>query len=553
MKYTIGLDYGTKSGRAVIVEVPSGKQISAAVKEYAHGVIDDELEKGLKLPANWALQNPEDYLDVLRTIVPQVIKDASVEAKDIIGIAIDFTSCTMLPIDNQGNPLCFQQKYRNRPHAYAKLWKHHASQWAADEITKVLEECGELYKPRYGGKISSELMIPKILQILEEDPEIYNEASEFLEAMDWLTLKLTGKHRRSISGAGYKAMYSPEEGYPSKEILRKINPKFVTLIEDKMSRDICGICEKFGELNAEWASILGLMPGTAVAAGIIDSHVGLAGCGVTKPGELMLIIGTSSVLLTLSEKPYSKNGIVGAFRGGIIPEYYALESGLASVGDQLEWYIKNCVPYKYIREADEKGQTIHDYLSEKASKIGAGNTGLLVLDWWSGNKTPYVNGELSGVIVGLNMRTKPEELYQAIIESTAYGTYLIIEAMEEAGVKIDTISACGGITNKNNFFMQIYADVTNRRIKIQDSKQTAAVGAAMYAAVAAGSANGGYDSIKEAAIHMSGTKKKQFIPNNSNHKKYMKIYQEYKNVSDYFGRYNSDIFKIIKKSSKEEA
>lgn len=545
MKYAIGLDYGTKSGRAVVVELSTGEVLSAVSKEYTHGVMTEELPDGTKLQTNWALQHPRDYLEVLEETIPLAVREAGVKAGDIIGLAIDFTACTMLPISKDGTPLCFYEKYRNRPHAYVKLWKHHASQKAADRISSCLESAGEINHPRYGGKISSELLMPKILQIVEEDYEIYEEADEFLEAMDWLTMLLTGVHQRSLSSAGYKGMYLPEEGYISKELLGKMNPLLQNVVKDKLGEGVCPLDKKIGTLQSAWSVKLGLKEGIAVAPGIIDSHVGLPGCGITKPGKLMLIVGTSSVLLTLSDTPYSGKGIVGAVKGGIIPGYYALESGLAAVGDQLEWMVNNCVPREYWQEAESRGQNIHTLLCEKASALGKGGTGLLVLGWWSGNKTPYVNGELNGVIIGLNMYTKPEQIYQAFMEATAFETLSVIEIFREAGAKIDSIVACGGIAGKNSLMMQIYADVIGCEIHISASEQTAALGAAMYAAVAAGKENGGYGAIDEASKKMCRLKEEVFIPDAKAYERYQVLYQEYKKAADYFGWENSEIYSKI--------
>lgn len=546
MKYTIGVDYGTKSGRAVVVETGTGLELSSAVKSYTHGVMSERLPDGTALGENWALQHPKDYLEVLEEVVPKAVKDAGIAPEDVIGIAVDFTSCTVLPIYEDGTPLCFHEKYKSRPHAYVKLWKHHASQKAANNINQVLQEEGELENPRYGGRVSPELMLPRVLEIIDGDYEIYEEADEILEAMDWLTLLLTGRHRRSLSAAGYKAMYLPGEGYPAEHILYKINPLLKDVAAKKLGTDICPLDEKIGTLNREWAEKLGLKEGIAVAPGIIDSHVGMAGCGITSPGKLMLILGTSSVMLTLSERPFSDKGVVGAVKGGIIPSFYALESGLAAVGDLFEWMVDTCVPAGYMEAAEKEGKDIHTYLSGKAEGIGAGNTGLMVLGWWSGNKTPYVNGELRGVIAGLNMGTRPEQIYRALIEATAYDTLRIVDALRDAGLVIDSIVACGGIANKNRMLMQIYADVLNCEIRLSASAQTAALGAAMYAAVAAGSKAGGYDRIDRAAENMCRLKDAVFIPNRRNHEIYMDLYEEYRRMADYFGRENNEIYSRIK-------
>lgn len=534
-KYTIGLDFGTKSGRAVLVDVSNGRILAAAVKEYTHGVMDKCLPDGVtRLGVDWCLQNPIDYIEVLETVIPSVMTETGVHKEDVIGISMDFTACTILPIYKDGTPLCTKEKYIGRPHAYVKLWKHHAAQEEADRINSILKKQGSSILDRLGGRISSEILLPKVWQILNEDPEIYNEMDEILEAPDWLNFLMTGAKKRSISTAGYKAMYDEGQGYPAKEFFGLFEKRLENLVEDKLSTAISKIDESFGSLNEEWAEKLGLLPGTAVGTSIIDAHAGLPGCGITKPGQMMLIIGTSSVQTVLSERPYSKAGIMGGVKGGIMPGYYALESGLAAVGDQFEWFVNNCVPEYYYEEARNQNQNIHQYLTEKAQKLAAGQSGLIALDWWNGNKTPYTNSELSGVLIGLNINTKPEEIYRAFIEATAYGTRLIMDMFEEAGVGIDEIFACGGIAHKNSMLMQIYSDVTNREIKISAVDQTAALGAAMYAAVAAGSGRGGYDSIFEAAEKMSSVKEKVYKPDRKSHETYSELYEQYKILKDMF-------------------
>lgn len=551
MKYTIGVDYGTKSARAVVVSVKTGEIAGMEVKEYTHGVMDEALPDGTPLPPDWALQHPADYLEALEYTVPAAVAQAGVKPEDIIGLAVDFTACTILPVDEKRTPLCFYDRYKARPHAYAKLWKHHASQAAADSINELLKRKGELDSLRYGGKVSPELMLPKVLQMLQEDEELYEASFGIMEAMDWLTCLLTGERRRSLSGAGYKAMYLPQEGYPEGALLRELHEKLEHFPEEKLGTDICPMNERFGCLTEEWAKKLGLRAGIAVAPGIIDSHVGAAGCGVTSPGQMMMILGTSSVQIAFSEKPYAGQGIVGAVMGGMIPGVYGWESGLAAVGDLLEWVVTTCVPQPYIEEASAAGIGIHELLTAKAERFGAGETGLLALDWWSGNKTPYVNGDLSGMIVGFNMRTKPEAIYRAMIEATAYGTMAVLEAFEAAGMKVDSIVACGGIAEKNSLLMQIYADVTGRPIRLSASPQTAALGAAMYAAAAAGEEQGGYGSIQEAARHMSSVREQRIEPGEKAHAIYQDLYGEFKKLSEYFGRENLSVSQKLKAYARE--
>lgn len=527
-KYVIGIDYGTLSGRSVLVSCRDGSIKASAVKSYAHGVMDEFLPgRTVKLPPDFALEHPQDYLDVLESTIPAILKESGVNKQDIIGIGIDFTSCTMLPIDEIGVPLCFKPEWKDHPHSYVKLWKHHSAQKQADQINRILEEYNLSSEPRFGGRVSPELMIPKIMETFQCDRKVYDEAAEFLEAGDWLTRILTGSRQRSCSMAGYKAWWLPESRYPDLSFYEKIDSGLRNIISEKMNGNICGIGRQIGQLNEEWAKKLGLMPKISVAASIIDSHAGVPGSGICNKNQMMLVVGTSSVMVALSESSYAEKGICGAFKGGIVPGYYALESGLAAVGDTLGWFVDNCVPESYVNSARQKGIGIHDLLIQKASAYTPGQSGLLALDWWNGNKTPYVDGELTGVILGLNLRTKPEEIYRALIESTAYGTRMIMEIFENAGVPIKEIIASGGIANKNPLFMQIYADVLGKPVKLADSDQTAALGSAIYAALAAGKGNGGYDSYEEAVLSMSGQKELCYLPNQKNAKIYDLLYDEY--------------------------
>lgn len=537
-KYVIGVDYGTLSGRAVLVEAATGEIIAQAVKEYPHGVMDRALPCGVKLGVDWALQHPKDYTDVLEETVPAALRQAGIPAEDVAGISIDFTASTILPVKGDGTPLCLLPEFEDRPHAYVKLWKHHGAKRETDEINALLAQRGEIDLPRYGGRISSELTLPKALQILREDPEVYAAADKIMEASDWLTFLLTGSDRRTGSTAGYKAMWQKDAGYPPKDFLRALDPRLETFPEDKLSLDICPVGGKLGELREPWAAKLGLRPGTAVGASIIDAHAGLPGCGITRPGQMMLIIGTSSVQAVLSERPFSGKGVCGAVEGGIMPGYYALESGLAGVGDIFGWFVDNCVPEAYHREAAARGCGMHQYLTQLAEKLAPGESGLLALDWWSGNKTPFVDADLSGMLLGMTLATRPEEIYRALVEATGYGTRLIMETFEEAGVAIDEIYGCGGIVEKNPMLMQIYADITNREIKVAASQQTPALGAAMYAAVAAGAKRGGYDSIFDAARAMSRVKKETYKPDPAGAAVYETLYKEYKRLKDYFGKEN---------------
>ncbi len=551
-KYVVGVDYGTQSGRAVIVEADTGKELATSVKEYSHGVMDEYLPDGkTKLEPDWALEHPQDYLEVLAQTIPGVLKKAGVQAEDVIGIGIDFTACTMLPVDKCGTPLCFYDEYKDNPHAYVKLWKHHAAQDEANKLNEIACERKEEFLNLYGGKISSEWLVPKIWQILDEAPVIYEKAFKFMEAADWVVLKLTGQERRNSCTAGYKAIWNKKMGYPSKEFFKALDSRLENVVEDKLSTDIYPIGSKAGELTAEAAELTGLNPGTAVAVANVDAHVAVPSVGIVEPGKMLMIIGTSTCHMLLGEEEKIVPGMCGVVEDGIIPGFQGYEAGQSCVGDHFEWFVKNCVPAGYVREAKEKGVDIHSMLTEKAGKLAAGESGLVALDWWNGNRSVLVDVDLTGVIVGCTLLTKPEEIYRALIEATAYGTRMIIDTFEENGVAINELYAAGGIAEKNELMMQIYADVTGKEIRISASPQAPALGSAMFGAVAAGSEKGGYDSIVDAAEVMAKIKDIVYKPNPENVKAYDRLYAEYKLLHDYFGRGENNVMKRLKKIKKE--
>lgn len=546
-KYSIGVDYGTQSGRAVLVEVETGNIIAQAVKEYTHGVMDEYLPDGVtKLEPDWALQHPADYIEVLEVTVPAVLRESGTAKEDVIGMAIDFTACTMLPMDEEGTPLCFKEEYKRVPHAWLKLWKHHAAQAEANKLNKIAEERGEKFLKIYGGKISSEWMIPKIMQILDEAPEIYDIADRFMEATDWVTMMLTGEEKRNSCTAGYKAMWHKQNGYPSKEFFKALDPRLENVVEEKLSRAIYPLGGKAGELQEGIASRIGLCPGTAVGIANVDAHVSLPAVGITEAGKMLMIIGTSTCDILLGTQEKIVPGMCGVVEDGVLPGFFGYEAGQSCVGDHFEWFVKNCVSEEYYKAAEAAGMNIHQYLTEKASRLKAGESGLLALDWWNGNRSVLVDVDLTGMMLGMTLTTKPEEMYLALIEATAYGKNVIIETFENAGVPINELYACGGISWKNPMMMQIYADVTNKVIKISASDQTPALGSAMFGAVAAGKERGGYDSIFDAAKVMGKIRDEYYTPIPENVETYKKLYTEYKLLHDYFGRGENDVMKRLK-------
>jgi L-ribulokinase len=546
-KYAIGVDFGTESGRAVLVDTADGREVASAVHAYANGVIDETLPgSGVRLPPDWALQDPNDYLEVFRQAVPAALRAGKVDPKDVIGIGIDFTACTMLPTLADGTPLCVLPEWRAHPHAWVKLWKHHAAQPEADKINTTARFLRQAWLARYGGKISSEWFFSKTLQILDEAPEIYQAADRLLEAADWVVWQLCGEEKRNSCTAGYKAMWSKREGFPENRFFAALDPRLEHVVDEKMSRKIYSIGERAGGLTAQAAQWTGLHAGTAVAIANVDAHVSVPAVTVTEPGRMVMIMGTSTCHMLLGSEERTVPGMCGYTEDGIIPGLFGYEAGQSGVGDIFAWLIERGVPPEYHAEASKRKINLHQLLTEKAAGQKPGAHGLLALDWWNGNRSTLVDVDLSGMLLGATLATRAEDIYRALIESTAFGTRVIIEAFERGGVPVRELVACGGLPEKNSLLMQIYADVTGCEIKISATRQTPALGSSMFGAVAAGKAAGGYGSILDAAAKMAHLKKESFRPIPENQKTYNRLYAEYVRLYDYFGRGENNVMKTLK-------
>lgn len=548
-KYAIGIDFGTESGRALLVRVADGREMATAVHPYANGVIDEHLPLsagGVPLEPDWALQDPQDYIEVFKHAVPAVLQRGGVDPADVIGIATDFTACTMLPVKADGTPLCALPEYRRNPHAWVKLWKHHAAQTEANRLNEIAHARGETFLDRYGGKISSEWFVPKVWQILDEAPEIYAAADRMLEAADWVVWRLTGVETRNACTAGYKAIWSKREGYPAADFFRALDPRLEHLVDGKMSRTLAPLGGRAGGLTDEAAGWTGLRPGTAVAVGNVDAHVAVPACTVTEPGRMVIIMGTSNCHMVLGDEEHVVPGMCGYVADGIIPGLYGYEAGQSCVGDHFAWFTENCVPGAYEREAEAHGLSIHQLLEQRAAALQPGESGLLALDWWNGNRSVLVDVDLTGLLIGMTLQTRPEEIYRALIEATAFGTRLIVETFAANGVPVHEIVATGGLPDRNRLLMQIYADVTGLPIGLPDTHQGGALGSAMHAAVAAGRAAGGYNDIREAAAAMARLQSMRYTPDAAAHAAYDALFAEYVTLHDTFGRGANDVMKRLK-------
>jgi L-ribulokinase len=545
-QYVVGVDYGTLSGRALVVRVDDGVEVGTAVHPYWHGVIDEKLPvTGMNLPPDWALQDPEDWLDVLRTAVPAAIADAGIDPADVIGIATDFTACTVLPTLPDGTPLCRAPGYEGHPHAYPKLWKHHAAQPQADRINALAHERDEPWIGRYGGRISSEWEFAKGLQLLEEAPEVYAATARWIEAADWIIWQLSGHESRNRCTAGYKGIFQDGQ-WPSREYLAALNPDFADFVVDKIEYPLSALGERAGGLTAQAAEWTGLRAGIAVAVGNVDAHVTAPAAKAIDNGQLLAVMGTSTCHVmngpALAEVP----GMCGVVDGGIVAGRYGYEAGQSGVGDIFGWFVETQLPPAYYETATRRGISPHTYLSNLAGAQKVGAHGLLALDWHNGNRSVLVDHELSGVLIGATLATRPEDVYRALVEATAFGTKVIIDAFEAAGVPVDELVVAGGLL-KNPFVMQIYADVTGRPLSVIGSDQGPALGSAIHAAVAAGA----YPDVPSAAAVMGRCQRSVYKPDAERNKAYDALYAEYRTLHDYFGRGTNDVLHRLRRIRNE--
>ncbi len=532
-KYVIGLDFGTLSARALLVRLSDGKEICSSEYVYPHSILSDEYF-GRTLDKNDAFQHPKDYLEALCETVKGVLDTSGTSAKDILGVGIDFTSSTVLPTDKDGTPLCFSENFKNEPQAYVKLWKHHSAQKEADEMTSLAIDRGEEWLDIYGGKVSSEWLIPKLYETLHKAPEVFDKTERFLEAADWLVWLLTGEQFSGCCMAGFKALWNENGGYPSKEYLSTLDKNLENIVGTKICERVLPTGSVAGYITEEGAKLCGLLVGTAVAVPIIDAHAALPSAGIIDEGKLMLILGTSSCHIVLGKNDVPVKGICGRVKDGCVEGFVAYEAGQACSGDIFDWFVHNCVPASYEREAKIEGLSIHTYLTKKAERLSPGENGIIALDWFNGNRTPYADYDLKGMILGITLKTKPEEIYRALIEATAFGTKAICDLYEESGVPVYELYAAGGIANKNKMLMQIYSDILGKKIRVTESTQAGAKGSALFASVACGY----YKNLSEAAKIIADKCETVYTPNKENTEKYKKLYEKYITLSKYFAKEN---------------
>ncbi|TIC79763.1 ribulokinase [Nocardioides sp. GY 10113] len=531
-QYVVGVDFGTLSGRAVVVRVADGAELGTAVHEYPHAVLDTHLPSGRGLPPEWALQVPEDYREVLRTAVPAAVAQAGIDPAEVVGIATDFTACTMVPCLADGTPLD-EAGHADRPHAYVKLWKHHAAQPQADRINRLAADRGEAWLPRYGGLISSEWEFAKGLQLFEEDPELYHLMDRWVEAADWIVWQLCGEYVRNACTAGYKGIYQ-DGHYPDRDYLEALAPGFGSFVEEKVAHRIGQLGERAGRLTAEAAGWTGLPEGIAVAVGNIDAHVTAPAAQAVRPGQMVAIMGTSTCHVMSAEVLREVPGMCGVVDGGIVAGSWGYEAGQSGVGDIFGWYVANGVPGWCADAAGAAGESVHEHLTRLATRQAVGEHGLVALDWHSGNRSVLVDHELSGLVIGQTLATRPEDVYRALLEATAFGTRVIVETFRDSGVPVEELIVAGGLA-RNPLLMQIYADVTRLPLSVIDSEQGPALGSAIHAAVAAGC----YPDVPTAAKAMGKVRTAVYVPDEARAQAYDRLFAIYLELHDQFGRHST--------------
>ena len=543
-RYTIGLDYGTNSVRAIIVNVANGAEIASAVWNYAHGTAGVILSRD----PNLARQHPADYIKGAEITIKKALADAKKNVRgfkpgQVVGIGVDTTGSTPLPVDKNGQPLAFQKKFANNPAAMAWLWKDHTGVNEAAEITALAKKMRPQFLAKCGGTYSSEWFFSKVLHCLRTAPDVFNAAHSWIELADYVPAELTGtlapgKFIAGVCAAGHKAMWNARwGGYPDAQFLSRLNPKLCKL-RTRLTPRVHSIDRAVGGLTAAWSRKTGLLAGIPVAVGAFDAHLGAVGSGVA-PGTLVKIIGTSTCDIAISpngKKLADVPGLCGIVDGSVLPGYFGLEAGQSAVGDIFNWWVN------YIQPHGEK--LSHKTLDAEALKLKPGESGLLALDWNNGNRTILVDQRLTGLLIGQTLYTTPAEVYRALIEATAFGALTIINRFEEYGVKISSVVNCGGIAEKSAITMQIYADVTGRPMKVSRSAQTCALGSAIAGAVVAGT----HKNYAAAQKAMTGLKPKIYKPDSKAHAVYRELYPLYRKLHDAFGTkdWSGNLFGVMK-------
>ncbi len=523
---SLGLDFGTESVRAILVDT-TGKQHGTATVEYAHGQITTSLPGcSDPLPPHYALQAPQDWMDSAAEAARTAMTRSGIAAERVIGVGVDFTSCTMLPTTRDGKPLCELESFRGTALAWPKLWKHHGAVAQTAHMNAVATARDEPFLKRYGGTIGLEWFFPKILETIEDAPEVAAAAKIWIEAGDWFVWQLVGgppeSLARSTCQAGYKAMWSAEDGYPSKDYFSAVSPELAAAVDNCLPGVMRSPGERSGGVSAAMADRFGLIAGTAVSTAIIDAHAGVPGVGAGDPGTLVMVIGTSSCHMLNSKTLADIPGVAGVVDGGILPGMYGYETGQAAVGDAFAW-LRNLLGLKSF-----------DSLSAAALRLPPGAEGVTCLDWMNGCRTPLMDGTLRGAFTGLGLHHGGEHLYLAMLEASAFGMRWIVELLRDGGVEVNRFIATGGLPHHNRTIIEIYADVIDCEIEVHPSTQATAVGAAVLGMIAAGTEASGFSEISAAAAAMAAAPQEHFDvvgPRPDRTEKYNALYRRYRDLA----------------------
>ena len=531
-KYSIGIHYGALTGRALLVNAENGSELATAVKEYSHKTMAD------------CLQHPMDYLEILSETIPAVIAEAGVDAADVIGIGIDFATSAILPVMSDGTPLCFFKEFAENPHAYVKLPKHRPAEEITEKLISCAEKRGEAFLAGFKGMIDGSWMLPKVMELVTEAPEVYETCDCIIEAADWIVWQLTGNQSRNSCMAAWRALYDKKEGYPVKSFLEALDSRLSDFPEKKLNCRISPSGSCAGTVSAFVAGSLGLSPDTKVAVSVSDTHAVLPAVKIDAPGKMLSQIGSSSTHIMLGDTALYKEGICGAVEDELYPGLYSYEAYQAGTGSLLNWFTENCVPASYHEEARKEMITLQELLGRKAQALLPGESGLIALDWWSGNRSVLADKSLSGLFLGMTLNTKPEEMYLALIEATAFGLKTIID---RSGIPVNEVYAVGDFARNDPFMMQIYADILGLPIYIAGSKYPAALGSAILGALSAGA----YPDIFAAASAMGSLKDTVYAPRLETVPVYSRLYSEYLRLHDYFGSGFNGIMKRLANISEE--
>lgn len=537
-KYVFGFDFGTLSCRGVAINLDDGRVVATAEKKYAHGVISRKMyHKNISLKPGWYLQDPEDWIDCISSVSNYMLQQSGIYPEEVVAIGTDFTSCTLLPVTEDGTPLCLLSRFRDIPNAWPKLWKHHGAQKYAEEIEKYAKENTSWLKDYFGNSVSSEWTFPKILQVLREDPAVYKEAAYFMEAVDWIVMALSGKLSRCSATLGVNTFWIKEQGYPDKTFFEAIDAGLKDVVATKLAGEIVTVGDVVGYLTPRMAEKMGLTVNTVVAAGHSDGAVAGCGAGVTESGSMILVMGTSTCHQMMYKEYHAFEGLCSIAADGMVPGLYGYESGQPATGDIFQWFADSCTPKRYYDEAAKKGISVLQYLGELAEQIEPGGNGLVALDWFNGNRSNLSNYNLSGTIVGLTLATKTEEIYRALVEANVFGSKIILDNYEKNDVHISAVYAVGGIARKSPWIMQMCADVFGQEVIVPLLDNVPALGSAVCGTVAYGKNAGDMElnTFKGAAERLIPQDSLIYTPDEGKEEKYKRIYGYYRKLHDLFG------------------